>query len=1145
MASPVSAIQTAKIGILAKRGKSQCLKLWNPIAVYLDVTVPEAHFSIVPLGFDEVIPAAKKRSVDFMLVNPYYYVVLEDLYGAQAIATLRERLPDGNVTTTFGGVVFRRADRTDIPPFYRLKNIRFCAASPNALGGWLAVREELKHCGIEPKRDFKSIQFVGTHDAVVFAIRDGKADVGSVRTTTLQRMAKEGKIRSKDFRIIHLTKRFPNWPFIRLKHTPEKLAQKVTIALLEMSPDNRFARASQCAGWDIHFDYRSVRECLKTLKIPPFNHPISIYRLIITYWHFLLIITILFGFVLIGLFIAIHHNHVIKRQRDEILREIEARTEAIVKYQESEKRFKDLVFTMGDWVWETDTEGHYTYCSEAVSSIVGYSPEELIGKTPFDLLVPGEKERVKNIFEKAAATKGALQDIECLCLTKSGQRVYLLTNGVPILDKEGNLKGFRGVEKDVTPQKQAQERLLKVHDCLSGLGTNFEENIKKLVKTASDILGACCAFFHEWKEGKLRTLYAYQAPPGFGTDPPKGSVCYHALQQTRGSVFITDLQNSEFVESDPLIAALGLQTYVGQPIYMEGKQRGVLCAFLKKQEIPPQDAVNLLNVLGEAISKEIERHLFSHELYQRETFLRTLIESAIDAIIVMDLDRQIVDVNQAFQKIFGYHRNEILGQSIALLHLSKEKSEAFRKIAYPIIQKNGYWQGEWELKKKDGTVIPIETVTAALKEKGKGEIKGFVAFVRDISERKRAEEALIKTHSRLSQIINAIHSILIGVSSKGTITLWNKVAEATLGCEERKVIGTSITTCGITWEWQKIERGLMKCKTTEKVVSVGDVYYTSPEGKKKILGMTINPVLNPEGNLVGMLILAADITEKRLMEAQLLQAQKMESIGQLAAGIAHEVNTPTQFIGDNLTFLKDAFTDIAQLLEKYQALLAQVKKSDTALDLTEDLEAFLEEIEIDYLLEEIPKTLDQSLEGVRRVSKIVLAMKEFSHPGIKEKVMVDLNKAIETTLTVTRNVWKYVADVKTDLDPHLPEILCMPDEINQVILNLIVNAAQAIEEAVDKASGEKGKITISTREGAEWIEIRIQDTGVGIPPEIQNRIFDPFFTTKEVGKGTGQGLAIVHDTVVNKHAGQIFFETEVGKGTTFIVRLPKIKSEEG
>jgi signal transduction histidine kinase len=193
--------------------------------------------------------------------------------------------------------------------------------------------------------------------------------------------------------------------------------------------------------------------------------------------------------------------------------------------------------------------------------------------------------------------------------------------------------------------------------------------------------------------------------------------------------------------------------------------------------------------------------------------------------------------------------------------------------------------------------------------------------------------------------------------------------------------------------------------------------------------------------------------------------------------------------------------------------------------------------DIAYLMEEVPKALTQSIEGIERISRIVRAMKEFAHPDAGEKVAVDLHKAIESTVTVSRNEWKYVADLTTDFDPALPLVPCRPGEINQVILKLIINAAHAVGDAV-RGRGAKGTITVRTRLAGEWAEIWIADTGVGIPEDIQDKIFDPFFTTKEVGKGTGQGLAIARSVIVERHGGTLTFDTDVGKGTTFIIRLP-------
>lgn len=288
----------------------------------------------------------------------------------------------------------------------------------------------------------------------------------------------------------------------------------------------------------------------------------------------------------------------------------------------------------------------------------------------------------------------------------------------------------------------------------------------------------------------------------------------------------------------------------------------------------------------------------------------------------------------------------------------------------------------------------------------------------------------------------------------------------------------------------------------------------------------------------------SDITMQRKVEEALRQSeehlrrsQKLEAIGQLAAGIAHEINTPMQYIGDNTRFLLDSFQELNAVMGKDRQLLQACRETGAHEKLVAEAEATLESADVDYLLLEIPKSLQQSLEGVEHVTKIVQSMKDFAHPGLKKKA-ADLNKAIESTLTVARNEWKYVADVVTKFDPTLPLVPCVLSELNQVVLNLIINAAHAITEAANDTNKGKGTIIISTQHDEQCAEIRVSDTGSGIPEKVRERIFDPFFTTKEVGRGTGQGLAISHEVIVKKHKGTIKFETEVGRGTTFIIRLP-------
>lgn len=279
------------------------------------------------------------------------------------------------------------------------------------------------------------------------------------------------------------------------------------------------------------------------------------------------------------------------------------------------------------------------------------------------------------------------------------------------------------------------------------------------------------------------------------------------------------------------------------------------------------------------------------------------------------------------------------------------------------------------------------------------------------------------------------------------------------------------------------------------------------------------------------------LKDLKLTQTRLLQAQKLESVGQLAAGIAHEINTPAQFLGSNICFLKDSFEDVVDLVDEVQRALQSISQGTPITEACRKVDMLMEELDWDYLREEIPKAVLQSSEGLGRVTTIVQAMKEFSHPGSKEKEYHNLNKLIETTVTIARNEWKYYAEMELHLDPGLPQVLCLADEIGQTFLNILVNASHAIAEK-NKGSSKMGRITISTHSYPEHVEICIRDTGGGIPENIGDRIFDPFFTTKSVGKGTGQGLAISHDVIEKKHNGILSFDSETGEGTTFTIQLP-------
>lgn len=279
-----------------------------------------------------------------------------------------------------------------------------------------------------------------------------------------------------------------------------------------------------------------------------------------------------------------------------------------------------------------------------------------------------------------------------------------------------------------------------------------------------------------------------------------------------------------------------------------------------------------------------------------------------------------------------------------------------------------------------------------------------------------------------------------------------------------------------------------------------------------------------------------NMTLQKKLELELQQSQKLESVGRLAAGVAHEINTPVQFVSDSVHFVQDAIRDLRLVVDKYRIVQQSVLEGAPSLEAAESATEAEIHADLDYVLDNVPKALERSLDGLERVAVIVRSMKEFAHPDQKDMTNVDLNKAIESTLVIAGNEYKYVADAETHFG-DLPLVRCFGGDINQALLNIIVNAAHAIADVV-KGTDTKGLITVQTHREGDAAIIRISDTGGGIPAAIRERVFDPFFTTKEVGKGTGQGLAIARSVVVDKHRGRLTFETAPGSGTTFVISLP-------
>ncbi len=311
---------------------------------------------------------------------------------------------------------------------------------------------------------------------------------------------------------------------------------------------------------------------------------------------------------------------------------------------------------------------------------------------------------------------------------------------------------------------------------------------------------------------------------------------------------------------------------------------------------------------------------------------------------------------------------------------------------------------------------------------------------------------------------------------------------------------------------------------------------TMAEGSIAVL-VTKSDLTDEDNEIIGRVYNATDVSQRKNLEVQLRHAQRLESIGQLAAGVAHEINTPIQFIGDSVRFLEDVFQDMIALYDSYQPLKASAEKHGDQAELLEELSEQEEDVDLEFVREETPKALARTLDGVDRVAEIVKALKQFSHPGSDDMAPANVNDIIETTLTVSKNEYRYSADLELNLG-EVPDVVCNRGDLGQVFINLVVNAAHAIADHV-QATDTRGTISVTSMPKDDGVLVTIGDTGGGIPVEIQDRVFEPFFTTKEPGKGTGQGLSLAHNMIEGKHGGRLTFTVEPGIGTTFDIWIPQ------
>lgn len=744
------------------------------------------------------------------------------------------------------------------------------------------------------------------------------------------------------------------------------------------------------------------------------------------------------------------------------------------KLRISEAQLHRIADNMLDIVTQVNVEGIIEYVSPSGKTVLGYEPKEQIGRSIFDYIPAEDLKRLSNTLYTGIKT-GSLIKTESCRLHADGHYVSMETIGKPLFDSTGAVTGIILVSRDITERKRAEEALQKVH----------EELERRVIERTDSLVKAN-----------------------------------------------EELQN-QIIERERIQDAMQHQIKLEKLIAL------ISADFIKVDSEDIDQIINrAMQMIGDFVGAD-RSYVFL--LHDDNEFMSNTHEWCADGIEPQIDNLQMIPSNTYpwwMDKLYRYENIYIERVDALPPEASKEKEflqeQAIQSlVVVPIIYRKfllGYLGLDWVREEKSSSPEQITLLRLAAE------------LFANALERQRTEEALATEKTLIDVTLRNISDGVITIDVEQRIVLINNAAAEIIGWPMDDVLGRPFREVFCIADNKTNQ--IVPDPAGEIIINKHQFDFTdnttliSKDGSRKIIIHKSNPLKDKDENIIGFVLVFYDVTEQKKVEARLALSQKMESIGQLAAGIAHEINTPMQYIGDNNKFLQDAFKDICEYLIKYHHCLMSIGDGELSKNDWEQLLDMDAKADIEYLVSEIPLAIEQSLEGLSRVSELVLAMKNFAHPGNKEKISADINRGIEGTISISRNEWKYVADMEMDLDYNLLPINCVVDEINQVILNMIVNSAHAIKEAVDRSYYSKGRIYISTRARENSVEITISDNGIGIPESLLERIFDPFFTTKEVGKGTGQGLAITHDIIVNKHQGSIQVESREGIGTSFTITLP-------
>ena len=728
-----------KIGILALRGAEETMERWTPTAEYLSAQIPEYQFIIIPLDFEEIYSATERGEVDFVLANSSIYVELEYKYGVGRIVTLQD-LWQGQAYDEFGGVIFTRKDRKDINNLDDLKNKSFMAVHETSFGGWRMTQREFKGYGINPYQDFAEMQFGGTHDNVVYAVQEGLVDAGTVRTGILERMDEEGKIDIADFRVLDeqypkrfsllvSTRLYPEWPLARVKHTSDQLAQQVSVALLRMPSDSKAAKDAGIHGWTIPLNYQPVHDCLKELRVSPYEElgKITLRDIIQQYWGWMLggFIGVV-GLVMVTIYIsglnrALNQSRIaLEESHNRLEQRVDERTSELRESNQQLKLQSLALESAGNAIVIMDADGNIQWTNSAFNTLTGYSLEEIQGE---HLSIFRSNQQDIAFCEKLWGTvyAGEVWRGELINKRKNGSLYTEKMIIAPFSSDGDKISNFVAIKEDITERKEAEEALKKSEERYRNIYARVDDVIYEtdfngnLIGISPSIEKHSGHRPEELIDQNVMDFYAY--PDEYAT--------LSANMEFEGRVNDFEI-NMKKKNGDLMVVSVTAHIVFdedGQPVKTEGVLRNIT-----------------------------ERKQAEKALQKSEKRYRLLFDLLPYGGEVLDTNGVIINCSSSSARLLGYEVSELIGKHAFELFDSGSVETVRKKFSQLLIGEPQ--SAEIHMIRKDGTKLNILRAAQPILD-DEGKVEALLTISVDITERVQAEKAIQLYLKRL----DALHKI--------------------------------------------------------------------------------------------------------------------------------------------------------------------------------------------------------------------------------------------------------------------------------------------------------------------------------------------------------------------------------------------------